>query len=455
MGLGNIEVIMPTPVLSEDERQRRKAAVEAALRDGYAPFRQGGGKGSAVEEAGKRTGLAANRIASFIRAEESAASRGEPNYLPDWSLYIPEFPEPAEIEQRSTEQNLRDEITRLNRELKAAYRAGHEEDAILNIIGKIAKAEENPPDWLTSTSNTSKSLPEVPVTIWSDWHYGEVIHPGAVNNFNAFNSEIAEKRVINLINSTIDICFNHSNSRGNHPGIVINLLGDFISGELHPELAKTDEYARIPAALRVRDLLVWAIEEMADKFGNVFLPCASGNHGRDTPKPEYKGYLYHNFDWLIYQLLDRHFEDDKRVRFLIDSSNEAYYSVYGIRFIGIHADMLGVRGGDGIIGAIGPIMRGEIKTRSQSTSLGRPYDVLLGAHWHQMLWLPRAVINNSLKGFDEYAKNKLRAVPSEPSQCLFFVHPRRGMNQRWEILVDEPKQRESVGWVAIQSNEDD
>ena len=37
--------------------------------------------------------------------------------------------------------------------------------------------------------------------------------------------------------------------------------------------------------------------------------------------------------------------------------------------------MLGVKGGDGIIGAIGPIMRDEIEKSRQSAVLGLEYDI--------------------------------------------------------------------------------
>ncbi|OYX81959.1 MAG: hypothetical protein B7Y84_20190, partial [Azorhizobium sp. 32-67-21] len=109
------------------------------------------------------------------------------------------------------------------------------------------------------------------------------------------------------------------------------------------------------------------------------------------------------------------------------------YRIFSQRYLALHGDMLGVKGGDGIIGAIGPIMRGEVKTRGQAASSGRDYDVLLMGHWHQELWLPRAIVANSLKGFDEFAKNALRAPPSEPSQPLWFVHPRRGITSRWSV----------------------
>lgn len=354
----------------------------------------------------------------------------------------------ATIEEKTALQRARDEIARLKGELANAYRTHADEDEILALIGVLAKAETRPPDWVVKPERRAKgkASPEVPVAIWSDWHLGEVVDPAALNGYNGFNSEISERRVRRLVASTIDLCANHG--PGNYPGIIVNLLGDFISGGLHPELAKTDDETRITATLRARDLLVWALKAMADHFGKVFVPCTSGNHGRDTPKPEFKGYLQHNFDWLIYQLLQREFAHDKRITFQIDPSNEAYYQVFGRTILAVHGDMLGVKGGDGIIGAIGPIMRGEIKTRGQAASLGRPYDLLLMGHWHQTLWLPRAVVNNSLKGFDEYARNSLRAVPSKPSQALFFMHPKRGITSRWDVLLDEQEEAKAAEWVS-------
>jgi hypothetical protein len=66
-------------------------------------------------------------------------------------------------------------------------------------------------------------------------------------------------------------------------------------------------------------------------------------------------------------------------------------------------------------GAIGPIMHGEIKKAGQSAALGLEYDLCIMGHWHQELWLPRALVCNTLKGFDEYARNQLGAKPTWPS----------------------------------------
>ena len=51
--------------------------------------------------------------------------------------------------------------------------------------------------------------------------------------------------------------------------------------------------------------------------------------------------------------------------FDVPPANEVYYRVYGEWYLAVHGDMLGVQGGDGMIGAIGPIMRGTKKKIAQ------------------------------------------------------------------------------------------
>ncbi len=54
-----------------------------------------------------------------------------------------------------------------------------------------------------------------------------------------------------------------------------------------------------------------------------------------------------------------------------------------------------------------------------------------------MLWLPGAIVNGALKGYDEFARLALRAPYSRPSQGLWFVHPKHGITARWEVLLEE------------------
>lgn len=340
------------------------------------------------------------------------------------------------------------EVTRLKKELQLAHRSTLDEDSIRELIGTLAVAPVEPFEFITK-ANIAPGLktPEVPVLMLADWHAGENVSKSEVNGVNEYSPAIMERRVGTLLDNARTVAFEHG--PGRYEGAVIPLVGDFVSGGLHPELLKTDEEDVLPSVLRVRDMLVSTLRETAKMFGKVYVPAVAGNHGRHTAKPEFKRYVYKNFDWLIYQLLQREFEGDDRIRIDVRPANEVYFRVHALRFLLTHGDMLGVKGGDGIIGSIGPIMRGEVKTRGRATSSGLPYDMLLMGHWHQELWLPRAIVSNTLKGYDEYAQRQLGATPTAPSQSLFFVHPRIGITSRWSVLVDDPAARPAADWVSV------
>lgn len=346
---------------------------------------------------------------------------------------------------------LRDENARLKREIEGQHRAALDEDETRRILGLMGDATCQAPKWLlrVPARRSDKNTSEVPVLMLADWHRGEVVSKEETNGVNEYNSRIMEERVRRVIERAIRLA--HEHGPGNYPGIVTTLLGDFVSGGLHPELAKSDDELPMVSALKCRDLLVWALTTLADVFGQVYAPAVCGNHGRLTPKPEFKNYSYKNADWLIYQMLIRHFEAvrDDRVRIDVRPSNEVVFRVFGKRFLAMHGDMLGVKGGDGIIGSLGPILRGEIKTRGSAASSGIDYDHLLIGHWHQPLWLPRVFVSNTIKGFDEYAKNALRAQPSTPSQGMFFVHPTHGITSRWEIYAEVPRKADGEAWVSV------
>jgi hypothetical protein len=342
---------------------------------------------------------------------------------------------------------LEDEVRQLRKALRDSHREQNTADVIREIVGDFASTPRQPPAWIVSAParERHKPTPEVPVTAWADWHLGEVVESNEVHGFNKYNMAVAEERINRLVDTTIKLC--RQNHTGIYPGIVINWLGDAVSGGLHPELKATDEEEVIPAALKAVDWGVAAITRMADEFKRVYMPAVCGNHGRATAKPEFKRYYKKNFDWLIVQMIARHFADDPRVTIDIRPSNDVSYRVFALRYLALHGDMLGVKGGDGIIGSLGPIMRGEVKKSGQHSALGIAFDKLVMGHWHQRLWLPRAIVSGTIKGFDEYARLQLDAKPDRPTQPLWFVHPSHGETAHWDVYVDEPP-APSTEWVS-------
>lgn len=437
------------PALTREDAQREVAEVENALFDGH-PQTSPGGRYPlcALHAAARRLGMTDQTIRNRVQRGVYARL----GLSIDWTMYRENtaiLATPTAVPDRRLTQ-LQDQVNRLTRALREAHRGADTADIIREVVGEIANAPRQTPPWITNPAKRQqhKPTPEVPITIWADWHVGERVEAEEVNGINAYNVEIAENRFQRLLDTTIKLC--RENHTGVYPGMVINLLGDNISGGIHPELKATDEFDAIPAAIKVIDWLAGGLKRMADEFGRLYVPCCAGNHGRNTAKPEFKKYHQKNFDWLIYQMLRRHFADDKRIHFDIRPSNDVHYRVYGERYLALHGDMLGVKGGDGIIGSIGPIMRGEVKKSGQSNSLGLGFDKLVMGHWHQRLWLPRAIVAGTLKGFDEYAKNQLGAKPDRPTQPLWFVHPSHGQTAHWDIYVDDSPQP-AADWVAWQA----
>ena len=316
-------------------------------------------------------------------------------------------------------------------------------------IYKIAAHDAEPPQWLVREGRAGAR--GVPATIWSDWHYGEVVRmPG----INTYDKRIAKKRVERLVQTTVDLAFNHmGRAKISYPGCVVALGGDMLGGDIHEELTKTNDRTTQQAIEDLIDLISGGLETMATAFGALFVPCVVGNHGRSTKKMQMKQRVFTSHEWNVYCGVARHFRGSKHVQFSIPETADCAFNIFGHRYLLTHGDSLGTKGGDGIIGALGPILRGSLKTHRSEAQIGRDFDTLLIGHWHQYITLPGLIVNNSLKGYDEYAHLVLRAPYSRPSQALWFTHPEHGQTAHWQVYLEgqlEPLTK-SEPWVSWQT----
>lgn len=345
------------------------------------------------------------------------------------------------------------EILEQKRALIALQKSDDSAREIREKIHKIAGYDPEPPEWLikSKTSNNRGT----PITVWSDWHYGEVVFKSQVGGVNEYNKNIAKQRAKRLVSTTIDLAHNHMGIASvKYPGVVICLGGDMLGGNIHEELANTNDRTTQQSIEDLIDMLAAGIETMATHFGKAFVPCVVGNHGRSTKKMQMKDRVFTSHEWNVYCALARHFKSSKNVQFMIPEEADARFNVYNHRYMLTHGDSLGVKGGDGIIGALGPILRGALKTHRSESQIEAEFDTLIIGHWHQPLWLPGVVVNNALKGYDEYARLGLRAPYSRPSQMLWFTHPTHGITARWEVYLEAPLEkrieREWVSWEKQQ-----
>lgn len=247
-------------------------------------------------------------------------------------------------------------LTSQVKQLRVALRRAEQEQLtaarIKQEIFQLTDTAPTPPQWTLEPHKKSGHGPGVPTLLLSDWHWGEVVDPRQVDGLNAFNLTIARKRAKTLVDNTVDLLENHT-VNPEFPGIVVALGGDFVSGDIHDELKETNEKPLMPVVIDVFGTLIWVLETLADRFGRVFVPAVAGNHGRSRQKPQHKNYAFTNYDWLLYQLLAKYFEKDKRFSFLIPDGPDAYYRIYNHRYLLTHGNQF--RGGDGLIGPLGPL----------------------------------------------------------------------------------------------------
>lgn len=337
---------------------------------------------------------------------------------------------------------------RLERASREAEQAALDSASVRASIFRLAETTPAPPAWVADPGGPARTS-GTPVTIWSDWHLGEVVELAETNGANAFNLAIAEARIQKLVDGTIDLCKNHMVGTS-YPGIVVMLGGDLVTGEIHDELTRTNDLDPLPTVLWARDRIVAGLSRLADVFGRVFVPCVAGNHGRMSRRVEHKHFAVRNFDWLISTLCEKYFQDigDRRVVFHAPGSNEALFKVNDSSYLLLHGHDLGTSGGDGIIGSLGPILRGRMKVGNQKRSVGTDFDTLVVGHWHQYIALRGLVVNGSLKGFDGFARAGIRA-PFEPAtQALWFDHPRHGITARWPIFLQSKTPAVTEAWVS-------
>lgn len=334
--------------------------------------------------------------------------------------------------------SLRKQLAGLTKRLKVAEQEALNTQVVREEIFGIASMNPEPPKWLSASVRKSDSAPGIPTAHLSDLHLGEVVNPKEVNGVNEFNTQIAWQRIERFVQGLIDLCFTHM-VNPSYPGLVLCLGGDNVTGRIHPELVATNDRTDLEAVIDAIAMLRWVIETLLEYFPKILVPAAVGNHSRTYRYSPTKQTNTTNYDWLIACQVASYFEGDDRVQFLIPDGIDCRWRIYDHSYLLTHGDMIGVKGGDGIIGSLGPIMRGKVKMLNQATNIHKPFDTLIMAHWHQLITLPGLRVNGALKGYDEFAEKFLRATWQRPMQDLWFTHPQHGVTFQMPIFLDDAK----------------
>ncbi len=342
--------------------------------------------------------------------------------------------DPSPSQEEVLNHRLREANRVIARLRKEAFGAASVREAVMEL------AEYKPPreTWSAKFKEPRGGCVGHPVLLISDLHWGQTVNPAEVFGVNEYNMDIARKRLQYTVEKAMRLLRDHLRPN-NYEGIVLLLNGDLVSGNLHEDLSQSNERQIMGQTLDMTDNLQKVIRTLVKEFGHVDIKGLPGNHGRNTRKPYARFYAETNFDWLICQMLERLCQDlvkAGKVTFDCPPARDLTFMVAGRRYRMTHGDQF--RGGDGIIGPLGPITRGDMKKKAAAMSMPefvQLYTTLVVGHFHRLTMTPKLIINGSMSGYDEFAM-MCNFEFEPPQQALWTVHPKWGQNYYLPLICD-------------------
>jgi hypothetical protein len=318
----------------------------------------------------------------------------------------------AKVEDNLERDRKLDKLTQSERVTKKKYdqsrealeRAERERDAV-KVIQDFSKFAIKP------KGSTGKSE-SVAIVLASDWHCEENVAKAAVSGLNEYNLTVARARAVEFFQGTLRLVqIFQKDTRIDT--LVIALLGDFISGNIHEDIAENNNLGATHALIFAEELITSGIQFLLDNSTlDLVIPCHSGNHGRTTKDQRMATENENSFEYYMYHVMARHFEGNKRVKFLISESYVSYLPVYDytIRFHHGH----GMKYGGGVGGLFIPTYKAIARWND-----GRRANIDCFGHFHQFRDGGSFVANGSMIGYNAYAIS--RGLSYERAQQVMFV----------------------------------
>ncbi len=364
----------------------------------------------------KKAGLGA------IKEKEEAADKGTEDKEFESASHKEIFLKAKKL--KAENEKLRDHVSNL--EIEAVSSTVLKE----LIYGVQAAGPMGDVSWLTP--KTWSKTKGTPCLFISDVHFDEVVDPAQINGMNQYNRKIACKRLQHTFNQTISL-LRHEIKDPQYDGIVLALGGDMLSGNIHEELAETNDAQILESCIALIDQLIAGITLLHKEFGRVYVPCVVGNHGRLHKKPRAKNRVFDNYEWLVYSFLARHFKDNDKITFDIPDGPDCLFQIYNKRICLTHGDQF--KGGSGISGIFTPLMLGMARKQKKYGPVGKNFDFMMLGHFHQLIQTQQLLVNGSVKGYDEWV-SLMNFGFEPPQQSLFITHPQFGITHQMPVLCD-------------------
>jgi hypothetical protein len=302
-------------------------------------------------------------------------------------------------------------VSSLEKELERLKKEIEYKDTELDAFNALATFQ--PEYQIKSTKNGGK-LTATAFLLLGDIHFEENVVSKTINGLNSYNLDIAEFRLNCYFNNAIRLI--RITEKDVHiDKVVLCLLGDMISGNIHEELLENCSLRPIHAIERVMDIINAGIRLLKEQFPHLVVACVYGNHDRITKKLHHATASGNSLEFLMYGMLKRL---NPNIDFSIAEGSHLYLDAYDYKIRIFHGNQIRYYGG--VSGIFTPVYKAL-----SSWDKAKRAKLSIFGHFHQQRNGGNFITNGSVIGYNPFALS-IKA-DFEPPQQKFFLFLSNGM----------------------------
>ena len=263
----------------------------------------------------------------------------------------------------------------------------------------------------------------------TDWHIGAQQNADEIERINEYNYSIAHSRVEDLTHRSNRLIERLRGSYKIRNGVLI-CTGDMISGDIHDELTRTNEFPVPIQVVKAAELFAAGVTVISQNYANLRVEyMTADNHSRLTRKPQAKEQGINSFNYLVAVIAEKILSRMNNIEFNINTEPQKVVPVLNMRYLAMHGHQIKAWSGHAWYGWDRKV--GKESTSRLAMIMDEPermdtlgFNKIVAGHFHEPIDTLHFSIGGSLSGTDAYDRDNGRYAP--PSQPIWLVSEKYG-----------------------------